>query len=401
MVLKHQSVLIRGNKIEAVGTKVDARDAEIIDGKGKTLVPGLWDMHVHVEDADGLLHIACGVTSARDLANDIDKIAALKKSYESGEAIGPRLVLAGFIDGRGPFAGPTKIFADTPEEARTQVDHYAKLGYEQIKIYSSVKPELVPVITKAAHEHGLRVSGHIPAFMTATQAVKDGYDEIQHANFLMLNFLDVKDTRGPARFTEVADRTATFDLDGKPMRDFITLLKERHITIDPTLNAYEGLFVNRRGVVSPSFAAVAMRLPLSVQRSFLTGGLPIPDGKDQRYRDSFGKLVEMVGKMYRAGVRVVAGTDNVAGFALDRELELYVQAGIPAAEVLRLATFNAAQLMKRDDRLGSIETGKLADVVLVDGDPTKNISDLRKLDVVIKDGVLFRVSELYRALNIR
>src|SRR4029077_14285588 len=132
----------------------------------------------------GMLDIACGVTSVRDLANDTDFLLDLRKKYERGAAIGPLIVLAGIIDGRGKFAGPTKVLVDNEQQAVAAVDNYAKLGYEQIKIYSSVKPELVPVIVRRAHEHGLRVSGHIPAFMRAEDAVRDGYDEIQHTNFL-------------------------------------------------------------------------------------------------------------------------------------------------------------------------------------------------------------------------
>ncbi len=400
-IVPHQSVLIRGNRIEKVGTKISAKEAEVIDGRGKTLLPGLWDMHVHLDDVDGLLNIASGVTSVRDMANDIDKLASMKRAYDTGIAIGPRIMMAGFIDGHGPFAAPTKVFADNEDEARAQVDRYAKLGYEQIKIYSSVKPSLVPVIAKAAHQHGMRVSGHIPAFMKAEDAVKDGYDEIQHVNFLFLNFFDVKDTRGPARFTEVAERGASLDLDSPEVRSFIELLKQHDVTIDPTLGVYEGLFVNRLGVMSPSFAQVADRLPPQLSRSFITGGLPIPEGKDQRYRDSFSQMVKMVGTFYRAGIRVVAGTDGICGLSLQRELELYVQAGIRPAEVLKLATLGAAELMKRGDRLGSIEPGKLADLLLVDGDPTKRIEDIRKPEIVIKDGVRFNVRELNRELNIR
>ena len=133
-----------------------------------------------------------------------------------------------------------------------------------------------------------------------------------------------------------------------------------------------------------------------MRRYLLTGGLPVPEGMDERYRASFAKMVEIVGALHRAGVTIVAGTDDLAGFALHRELELYVQAGIPPAEVLRIATLVPAQVLKREKDLGTIEPGKLADFIIVDGDPTKNISDIRRVVRVVKDGKVFDPVAIYR-----
>src|SRR5205823_9554678 len=115
------TVVVTGNRIAAVGDSASVRvprNAEVIDATGKTLVPGLWDMHVHFNGIDGLLHMAAGVTSVRDLANDIDQLGAAQRSIEQGTEIGPRMVKAGMVDGRGPYQGPTKVFADTEQEAR-------------------------------------------------------------------------------------------------------------------------------------------------------------------------------------------------------------------------------------------------------------------------------------------
>jgi cytosine/adenosine deaminase-related metal-dependent hydrolase len=170
-------------------------------------------MHAHLFPENASLDIASSVTTARDLANSIEELTNLRQQIDAGTQIGPRVVLAGFIDGPGPFEGPVKILAATPEEARQRVDYYADLGYVQIKIYSSVKPELVPVIIEEAHKRGLRVSGHVPANMTAEQFVRDGADKIQHMNFIFLNFMpDVKETRTPARFIEPGKRGADLDL---------------------------------------------------------------------------------------------------------------------------------------------------------------------------------------------
>ena len=171
--------------------------------------------------------------------------------------------------------------------------------------------------------------------------------------------------------------------------------------MDPTLGVFEGLFVDRPGQIAAGFAAVANRMPPLVQRSFLEGGLPVPKGEDAHYREAFRALERMLMRLRREGIPIVAGTDGLAGFALPRELELYVEAGIPASEVLRMATLGAARVARRDDRLGSIEKGKLADLIVVDGDPTVHIGDVRRLRLVIRDGVLFDTDALCREVGIR
>ncbi len=405
-IRKNMTVVVSGNRIQSVEpdeTVAIPPNSEKIDASGKMLMPGLWDMHVHIQEVDGLLDLAAGVTTVRDMANDTDTLMALKKKFEEGTLVGPRVILAGIIDGTGPFAGPTKVLVSNEQEARAAVDRYAKLGYEQIKVYSSVKPELVPFIIEDAHKNHLRVSGHVPAFMTAEEVIKLGFDEIQHVNFLFLNFLadTVKDTRTPLRFTAVAENAANLDLDSQKVKGFVELMKQRKTVIDPTVNAFETLFTSRPGVVLPDYAVVADRLPPQVRRGLLTGGLPVAEGMDQRYRDSFQAMLRMVKKLYDEGVPIVAGTDSLAGFGLHRELELYVKAGIPAAKVLQLATWGAATIMKKESQLGSVSPGKLADLILIDGDPVSNISDIRKVRTVIKNGVMFRSSELYQAIGVK
>jgi len=400
------TVVVEGNRIKAVGQGLKIKmpaGTEVIDARGKTLMPGLWDMHVHLGPNEGLMHLAAGVTTVRDLANDNDALLALKARFDAGEEIGPRVIMTGFMDGRGPYAGPTKVFVDTEEEARAAVENYARLGYTGIKIYSSIRPEIVPAIIRLARAKGLRVGGHVPAFMTAEQFVRAGADELQHVNFLFLNFLfdDVKDTRTPARFTSVADRAAAVDLGSESVRSFVTLLRERKTVVDPTVSIFEGMFTDRPGKVSASFAAVADRLPPQVRRGLLAGGLPVPEGKDERYRESARALLRMIKLLYDSGVTIVAGTDSATGFALHRELELYAEAGIPAPEVLKIATLGAARVMKRDAELGSVAPGKLADLILVDGDPAARIGDIRRVSLVVKDGKLFEPAELYRSIGVR
>ncbi|HEX7013461.1 MAG TPA: amidohydrolase family protein [Steroidobacteraceae bacterium] len=399
------TVLIEGNRIVSIGAdgsvKIPA-NARRIDARGRTLLPGLWDMHAHIAPTDGILNIAAGVTSVRDLANDNEALLEIKRKIEAGEEIGPRIVMRGFMDGRGPYAGPTKVFVDTEEEGRATIASYKKRGYEGIKIYSSIKPELVPTLIRLAHEAGLKVSGHVPAFMTAQQFVEAGADELQHINFVFLNFFDdVKDTRTPARFVSVAERGATLDLHSERVRSFVQLLKQRKVIVDPTVGVFYAMFTDRPGSVSSNYAAIADRLPPQVRRGFLGGGLPIPEGMDERYKASARALLDMVKLLYDAGIPIVAGTDGLAGFALHRELELYVEAGIPAPDVLRIATLGAARVAGRDKELGSIEPGKLADLVLVDGDPASRISDIRRTSLVIKDGAVYDPAALYKSIGVR
>jgi hypothetical protein len=402
-VLREQRVLIRGNRIVAVepmSDKATDESARVIDATGKMVLPGMWDMHVHVQGSDPLLCIACGVTTVRDMANDIDELAARRKRIESGEEIGPRIITAGFIDGPGPYQGPSKILAATDAEARAYVDRYAQLGYPQIKIYSSLERGLVAPIIDEAHKLGLRVSGHIPAFMTAEECIRLGLDEMQHMNFVFLNFMpDVGETRTPARFTEPARRAAEIDPKSERVQAFLRLLKERDVVIDATLSIFEGLFTDRAGTMSASFASVADRFPVQMQRGLRHGGLPVPDGMDERYRQAFVQMKRMLKEMHDQGVTLVAGTDSLAGFALHRELEIYVEAGLPATEVLCLATLGAARVMHKNRELGSITPGKLADLILVDGDPTSDMSAIRRVRLVVKDGQLYDPAEIARALG--
>lgn len=400
------TVVVSGDRITAVGpdaTTAAPEGAELIDARGRVLMPGLWDMHVHLSPDDGLLHLAAGVTSVRDLANDTESLEDLRRRLEAGTAVGPHVVAAGFLDGPGPFQGPTKALAATEQEAREWVRRYAALGYRQVKLYSSLKPELVAPVADEAGKHGMRVSGHVPAFMTADEAVRAGYGEIQHVNMLFLNFFfdEVKDTRTPARFTAVAERAGSLDLGSERVAAFVRLLRDRKVVVDPTVGIFETMFVDRPGRVAAGFAPVADRLPPQVRRGLLDGGLPVPEGRDATYRASFEALLAMVKRLHEAGVTVVAGTDSMPGFALHRELELYARAGIPPAEVLRIATAGAARVAGLDGEVGTVAPGRRADLVLLEGDPLQDVSAVRRPALVVKGGVLYEPAALLQEVGVR
>jgi hypothetical protein len=399
------SVVVSGERIIRVGPDSDVKpsaNAETIDAKGRFLMPGLWDNHQHFSDNDGALDLANGVTSARDLANDTDTFLQRLARFDNGTELGPRVLKAGIIDGTGEFAGPTKMRVDTADQAIQDVDWYADHGYAQIKIYSSIKPELMPIIADHAHARGLRVSGHVPAFMSARQFVEGGADEIQHLNFIVLNFLfpEVKETRNRDRFIKVAERAQEFTPDKPEVRDFINFLKDHQTVLDPTISAFEGLFCGNPSAITPGLEEIVPRFPPQVRRAMLSGALEVPPDKQTAYHEAFPAMLRLLKALHDAGVTIIPGTDALAGYALHHELELYARAGIVPAEVLRMATWTSALVMGVNKDRGVITPGKLADMILVDGDPTKNIRDINNITTVIKGGKVYDPTAIEKALGI-
>ena len=401
------TVVVEGERISAVVEGVERGPAPagqtVVDGEGGTLVPGLHDMHSHSSLSSGLFYLAAGVTSLRDMGNENAFLTDLMTRIQRGEVAGPRIVRNGFIEGRSPFSARHGIIAASEEEAVEAVRWYADRGYWQVKIYNSMNPDWVPAIAAEAHRRGMTVTGHVPAFTTPDAMIAAGYDEIAHINQLMLGWLirPGEDTRTPLRLTAMA-RGADLDLDSAPVRATVALMRERGIALDTTAVILERLMLSRAGTVAPGDVAYLDHMPIGYQRyrrrSFVTIGGPEADAD---YRDGFDRIVETIGLLHRGGIRLLPGTDDGTGFTLHRELELYQMAGIPAAEVLRIATLGMEQYLGRADRLGSIEPGKLADFFLVPGDPTRDIGEVRNVRFVMRGGTAYLPSEIYRALGIR
>jgi imidazolonepropionase-like amidohydrolase len=399
------TVWMHKERIVRVGRDEDVKapsDAEVIDGRNGFLMPGLWDNHQHFGRVDGALDLANGVTNARDMANNTDSFLERVARFDAGTELGPTVLKAGIIDGTGQFAAPTKMRVDTAQQAIEDVDWYADHGYVQIKIYSSVKPELVPIIADRAHSRGLRVSGHVPAFMSARQFVEAGADEIQHLNFIELNFLfpEVQETRNRDRFIKVAEHAREFTPDKPEVREFIDFLKKHHTVLDPTMNVFEALFCGDPTRVVPALEPVAGRFPPQVRRQTLSGALDIPKGQEDAYREAFPAMLRLLKALYDAGVTILPGTDQLAGYTLHHELELYAAAGIPAAEVLRMATLTSATVMAANKDRGVIAAGKIADMVLLDGDPVRDIRDIRNVKGVILRGRIVNPRSVEKALGI-
>jgi imidazolonepropionase-like amidohydrolase len=365
-------------------------------------MPGLWDNHQHFSTNDGALDLANGVTSARDMANDTDEFLGRVTRFDNGSELGPRVFKAGIIDGTGPLAGPTKMRVDTAEAALKDVAWYADHGYGQIKIYSSVKPELVPLIADAAHARGLRVSGHVPAFMSAQMFVEAGADEIQHMNFIVLNFLfdSVQDTRGRTRFTAVGEHAHELGPDNPQVQEFVAFLKSHHTVLDPTMGVFQALFSGDPSAVTPGLEAIVPRFPPQVRRSMLSGAYAPPPGQEAAYHEAFPSMLRLLKALHEAGVTIIPGTDALSGYSLLHELELYAQAGIPPKEVLRMATLTSAQVVGADKERGVIAPGKLADLILINGDPSARMEDVHKITTVIKGGHVYDPAQIEASLGI-
>jgi len=405
-VAPHTSVLVRGERVVRIGPDTEVKpetDTEVIDAKGHFLMPGMWDNHQHFDGADGMLDIANGVTSARDLANDHEVFLSRVARFDAGTEIGPRVLKAGIIDGTGPNAGPFSTLADTAEQAVRYVDWYADHGYSQIKLYMSLKPELVSIIADRAHQRGLRVSGHVPAFMSAREFIEAGADEIQHFNYIELNFLypRVQDTTlMSARFIEVAKHAYEFTPQRPEVQEFIQFLRQHHTVLDPTMGLLEDRLTGGPTQMTAGLESVATRFPPQARRNLLGGAYEIPAGSEAAYRRAIPSMLTLLKALHDAGVTVVPGTDALAGYMLHHELELYVRAGIAPAEVLRMATLVSAQVMGVDRDVGIVAPGKYADMVLIDGDPTRDISDVRNVVTVIKGGRVFDTAAIENALGI-
>jgi hypothetical protein len=398
-------VFLYEGRISAIAPPGDvpAQVARWVDGTGRTLLPGLWDMHAHLGPGDGLLHLAAGVTSVRDVGNDLDGLRHLIARIGAGDEVGPRVVRNGFIEGRSPYSSSAGRLVGSREEAVAAVDAYWREGVKQLKLYNSIRPEWVPTIVAQARRRGLRVGGHVPAFMRAEEAVRAGYDELHHINQVILNFL-VKpgdDTRTLLRFTLVGDNAHRLDLDSPRVRNFIRLLRERGTVVDPTAATFESMFRQRNGQPNPTFDGIEDHLPAGLRRSLRAAEMDIDDGNAARFQASFDRQLQLVGRLHRAGVPLVAGTDAWPGFSLRRELALYVQAGIPAAEVLRIATRNAARIAGEGADRGTIARGRRADLLLVDGDPVADIGALQRAQWVVQGDRAYDSAALLDEMGIR
>jgi len=398
-VVPEQTVIFDKGRILQVGKSKSIKvptGYQVIQGGGKMVLPGLWDNHSHYSTSQGLYHLAAGVTNIKDLGNSLD-LPEIKKKVDNDILMGPDIsIMSGFIDFAGPYAGPTGKIVKTLDEGMQAVNYYADKGYQQIKLYSSIPVDWVKPLAAEAHRRGLKVCGHVPSFMTAERAVNDGYDQIIHLNMIMLNFLgDSLDTRSMLRFIRVAERSKNVDLNSAAVKRFVKLLKDKKIVVDPTAAIFEDMFTNEPGKLAAGYEPILGVFPAEFKRGLYRGGLPTMRGHEADYKQSYANMLAMLKLLHTNGITFVPGTDDFPGFALHRELELYSKAGVPNKEVLQRATLTSARVAGLEKELGSIEVGKKANLVLIEGDPVKNISDIRKVTTTIKNGNMYDSKALY------
>ena len=374
-------VLIKNGKIVSIGKKNVVKipaGAQIVNAEGKTILPGLWDMHAHFQQAEwGPAYLGAGVTTVRDVGNEFEYINAIQESINSGQGVGPHILKAGIIDGSGEIALGV-INATNKEEAIAAVRKYKQHGFVQVKLYSSVKPNVVKMISDEAHKQGLTVTGHIPEGMNVLQAIDSGMDAVNHVQYVHA----------------VLKKKGTYDIDwNDPFNmDVLDKLKQSKVVIDPTIGVYETIFRSLDEditVMEPAFRT----LPQPLQSLFEHTGMPAERAKT--YKPWFEAMQMLVKKMHDKGITIVAGTDmGFPGYSLHRELELYVAAGLTPLEAIRSATIVPARVMGMDGKFGSVEVNKNADLIIVNGNPLENIREIRKVEWVIKDGRVYEPGEM-------
>ena len=396
------TVIISGDRIQSVGPADSVpipQDVRVFDATGKTIIPGLWDMHTHAilsqragrspapgrRRHDGARH-GRGYRRGR-LASRPER-----QGHDDRAADDP-----GRIHRRPRASGPVPArcwCAPKPRRA-SWVAKYDSMGYKQIKLYNLVHPDLVPTIAEEAHKRGMRLSGHIPRGLSIPAAVRLGFDEFQHAAFLFSTFFEdsLFIPKMRAYSGVAADVAPTFNVDAPEVTALLGFLREKGTVVDGTFNIWQNRARPLDDGTDPVFGPTLAWMPPLLKRDMTPGPTTNPQAAARAEAASVNYR-KMLKRVFDAGVTLVPGTDNVPGLSLIGELEVYERAGIPAPSVLQIATIIPARVMKDDKDYGSIAAGKVADLVIVNGKPAEKITDLRKAEIVVRAGHVFRTVDL-------
>ncbi|WP_394848983.1 amidohydrolase family protein [Pendulispora brunnea] len=390
-------VVYDGEKIVAAGprssTKIPA-GAVTVDVTGKTVLPGLWDMHAHYEQVEwSAAYLAAGVTTIRDMGNVLEFITGARDSIASGKGVGPQIIVDGLVDGEGPRSlGVLRI--KSTEDIGPMLDRLQKAGCPEVKIYSSMPPALVKPIAVEAHRRGMRVVGHVPEGMDVVQALEAGYDGISHISYPFSPLYkpgEMRNLSPAARLGRIADA----DLSGPVLQKVIRTFAAKKAFLDDTVALYELGNHTREALAQREPGLAKLPRELAVMR------IEAPSDELTPLRERyFEKHLAMVRELHRAGVPILAGTDQaVPGHSLHRELELYVQAGFTPMEAIQAATSLPAKVMHLDGQVGTIQPGKRADLIVVAGDPLRDIHDIRKITTVITRGRTYDPAALWKLVG--
>ena len=369
-------VVVRNWRIAAVGPRASTTipsGVTVVDVTGVTIAPGLWDMHAHAAQIEWLpAYLAAGVTTIRDMGGEQPYLVAMRDTSQAPKGLGPRVLLAGLVDGdaTGAFGA---VVASTADHGRAVVDRYKKAGFDQMKLYSLLQPDVVSAITARAHEVGMTVTGHVPTALGLTRAVEAGMDQVAH---LPIN----GDPQSPAT------------------RATIELLAKHKTVIDPTL-PWNELLGHAPETSLESFEPGFAHAPPALLANYrsVTNNTDAATAK-RRVRES----ETMVKALFDAGVPIVAGTDGaLPGYSLLRSIEMYVEAGMTPMQAIESATRVPAASMGLLKDTGTIEVGKRADLIVLDGDPLTNISNIRKLRWVISNGRIMQPLKLWAQAGFR
>lgn len=379
----NQTIIIEKGLIKEMGPVASVKiptGATVIQAKGKTILPGLWDMHSHFQQAEwGPAYLAAGVTTVRDCGNEFVYINAIKAAIDANKGVGPNILKAGIVDGPGEL-GLGIVRAATEDEAIKVVRMYKDNGFAQIKVYSSIKLPVLKAICAEAHRLGLTVTGHIPIGLTIETAVDAGMDQVNHIQYVYSAMKKNKDR--------------SVDLQDSSSVAVLNFLKDHKTVIDPTIGVYELALRNVKDDITdiePNFTT----LPVPLQPLFKNMGLP--DSLAKSYKPRFDAMKGLVKALNDMDIPIMAGTDmGFPGYSVSRELELYVDAGLTPLQAIQSATITPARVMNVDQQTGSIKPGKQADLVIVNGDPLKNIRDIRHVWTVIKQGQQYDPGVLHK-----
>ena len=398
-----QTVLIRGHRIVSVDAAEKAEllpATQVLDGQGKFLIPGLIDAHVHLTHvlyqagmtADQVLpyFLANGVTSVRSTGDNVVAESLLRRWAEENPDMSPRLFLGSWLIGNAPPIHQDIGWSLTsPSEVPAFIQQMSRWGVTTLKIYANCRPSVAREVIEEGHKQGLVVTGHLRSY-PVQDAIRDGIDSLEHIESVS-DFLR-KDPR---------DRHS-LDLESDTARQLVRTIADSGVFVDPTLTVFWGtLFsVDVDEIVNhPDNLEMPRRLrdfwAVDRQRrlnSYSSGPL------ETRQR-TFRKYQDLVGMLHQAGAKILVGTDapepQVApGYSLHTEMELLVQSGMSPASVLQAATRVNAEVLREENHLGSIEPGKLADLVLLRADPLEDIRNTRQIDHVINRGEALRPPEI-------